>query len=61
MNPEDVAERLVRIEAKLDLWHTTHADHEARLRRLERAVWIAAGLAMAGGGVLGQVLAGVGT
>lgn len=53
---EDVAigERLARIETKLDLWHLTHQDHEGRIRRLERAVWVAAGLSMAGGAGLSQ-------
>ena len=34
-----------------------HLDHENRIRRLERSVWIAAGAAAAGGGVIGQILA----
>ena len=71
-------ERLVRIEAKLDLSHTTHddhegrlraleqdnvhgghEDHEGRLRRLERSVWLFTGAAAAGGGVAGQLIAGL--
>lgn len=31
-------------------------DHETRLRRVERSVWIAAGAAAAGGGLLGSFL-----
>jgi hypothetical protein len=31
-------------------------DHETRLRRAERSLWIAAGAAAAGGGVLGSML-----
>jgi hypothetical protein len=34
-----------------------HLDHENRIRRLERAVWLAAGAAAAGGGVIGQLIA----
>jgi hypothetical protein len=34
-----------------------HLDHESRIRRLERSVWIAAGAAAAGGGIVGQLLA----
>jgi hypothetical protein len=63
-------ERLVRIEAKLDMHADhevrirklesdvdpkTHDDHETRLRRIEKALWIAVGAAGAAGGVLGQV------
>jgi hypothetical protein len=34
-----------------------HADHEGRLRRVERSVWLIAGAAAAGGGVVGQLIA----
>lgn len=34
-----------------------HLDHESRIRRLERQVWLAAGAAAAGGGVVGQLIA----
>jgi hypothetical protein len=60
---------LVRIETKLDLALTRVDDHEARMRALEKpgelerrvrfleyAIWVAAGVAAAGGGVLGTVL-----
>jgi hypothetical protein len=61
-------ERLVRIEAKLDAFHTIgasheqrsdqiHADHESRIRRLERSVWLMAGAAAAIGGGAGALLA----
>lgn len=50
-----VVERLARIETKLDVQLTTQADHETRLRRLERALWIAAGFSMAGGATLSQL------
>ncbi len=33
-----------------------HSDHETRIRRLERSVWIAAGAAAAGGGILGSIV-----
>lgn len=57
--PDEFAqfERLVRIETKLDAYNTIGADHEQRLRRLERALWIAVGAAGLGGGVVGQLLA----
>lgn len=32
-----------------------HQDHEARIRKLERSVWIAAGVCSGLGGVLGSV------
>lgn len=34
-----------------------HMDHEGRIRRIEKSMWLAAGTAAAGGGVLGQLLA----
>lgn len=35
----ETSERLVRIEVKLDQALTSHADHESRIRTLERARW----------------------
>jgi len=34
-----------------------HADHETRIRRLERSMWLIAGAAAAGGGAAGQLVA----
>lgn len=34
-----------------------HLDHESRLRRVERSLWVIAGAAAAGGGVVGQLVA----
>ncbi|SDT69409.1 hypothetical protein [Jiangella sp. DSM 45060] len=34
-------------------------DHETRIRKLERALWIAAGLAAAGGSAIGSYVGGV--
>lgn len=48
MSEETVAERLARIETKLDLALTTKADHERRLRAVERWMWGAVGLGGAG-------------
>lgn len=68
-NETQTVERLAVIETKLD--HITEkltdtlgkmTDHESRIRKLEKAVWVAAGAGVAGGGVLGalfQSLAGV--
>jgi hypothetical protein len=33
----------------------SHADHETRLRHVERAVWLAAGAGLVGGGALGTL------
>lgn len=52
----EVLDRLVSIETKLDISISRVDDHEARIRRLERAVWIAAGAAAAGGGVVGSIV-----
>lgn len=71
-------ERLVRIETKIDYMgdmikgqdsrinsvesRVPDPDHEARIRKIERAMWIVAGLAAAGGGTAGgfisQILGG---
>lgn len=51
----EVLDRLTRIETKLDVANGRVDDHETRLRKLERAVWLAAGFATAGGGVLGTL------
>jgi hypothetical protein len=55
-NDESVAERLARIETKLDQALTQHSDHETRIRKLERALWTAAGFAAAGGGAVGALV-----
>lgn len=55
-----MTERLVRVETKLDLLITNmeprHVDHEARLRRLEARVYVASGVALGGGGLLGALI-----
>jgi hypothetical protein len=33
-----------------------HQDHETRLRRVERSIWLIAGAAAAGGGLVGSVI-----
>lgn len=66
--PEATGERLARMETKLDALltqfsghetrvQTSVTDHETRIRRLERALWIAAGAGLLGGGGLGAVAA----
>jgi hypothetical protein len=52
----EVLERLTRIEVKLDAAMSRGDDHETRIRRLERVVWIAAGAAATGGGLLGSII-----
>lgn len=67
MTDGDVA--WVRVETKLDLALSKLDDHESRMRRLERpgdierrvrflerAVWVAAGIGIAGGGLLSTLL-----
>jgi hypothetical protein len=49
-------ERLARIETKIDMWHNAANDHETRLRCLERLMWVAVGISMAGGSGLSQWL-----
>ena len=42
---ESTAVILARMEVKLDQALTGHADHETRIRALERKVWAASGVA----------------
>lgn len=51
-NQESVEVTMTRIETKLDAVLATKADHENRIRSLERKVWIASGVAAAATGVL---------
>lgn len=46
---------LRRVERKLD---AVTNDHEQRIRKLERMLWVAAGMAAAGGGVLSRLIGG---
>lgn len=68
MNDDGSLERLVRIETKLDIANDSnlarvklederHSDHEVRIRRIERSMWILAGAAAAGGSVIGSLIA----
>lgn len=54
------ADHEARIRALEGERHPDHElrlnDHETRLRRAERSLWIAAGFAAAGGGVLGSIV-----
>lgn len=50
-----ISDRLARIETKLDAHAIGHLDHEARLRALEKARWIAVGAAAVTGGLAGKV------
>ncbi len=52
---DEVRDRLVRIETKLDRALADQADHEQRIRKVERVVWIAAGVAAAAGAAGGSV------
>lgn len=52
----EVLTRLARIETKLDVAIGRVDDHETRIRRLERAVWVAAGAAATGGGIVGAII-----
>lgn len=50
------SQRLVRIETLLEGDARTRDDHEVRIRRLERWMWLATGLAGGVGGAIGQSL-----
>lgn len=49
-------ERLIRIESKLDTFLTTNVDHESRIRKLERALYLATGFAATLGGGVGTLV-----
>lgn len=57
----DIKTGMASMGTKLDLLiqriDPVITDHETRLRKLEQKVWIASGIAMAGGTVLGGGLA----
>lgn len=69
-------ERLVAIETKIDHINSSinsheirinklensipHKDHEDRIRRIERVVWLATGAAGVVGGAIGKVLPALG-
>lgn len=55
MTEEALAVKLARIETKLDLALTQQFDHEGRIRKLEKAVWVATGVASACGGAVGAL------
>lgn len=44
---------LVVIKTKVETFIGGQLDHETRIRRLERIIWLAMGFAAAGGGVFG--------
>lgn len=51
-----IALSVARMEGKLDGVLASSADHETRIRKLERALWVAVGAgAAAGGGVAAVV------
>ncbi|RNL63657.1 hypothetical protein EFK50_07900 [Nocardioides marmoriginsengisoli] len=54
-----VETQLAVMDTKLDLILANDRDHETRIRRLERWIWLATGAAAAGGGVGGGLLAKV--
>lgn len=53
----EAAERIARLEVKLDHATAQHTDHEGRIRQLERARWLATGFAASLGGLVGTVVA----
>ncbi len=55
MTIEDVRDLLVEIKTRLDIALTHQADHETRLRALERSKWLAVGAAATAGGITGRL------
>lgn len=54
MEPDPVLTRLAVIETKIDQVISKDTDHEARIRRLERALWMGIGFAAALGSAVGS-------
>lgn len=52
---DDVIDRLARIEQTLEGINGQRADHETRIRQLERRQWILPGIAIALGPVLNRL------
>ena len=74
MSAMDDHDLLVRIDAKLDvvtrnqtdhetrlrmLEANTHTDHDARISKLEKWIWLATGVAAASGGAIGTLATGL--
>jgi hypothetical protein len=59
----DIKTGMASMGTKLDLLiqriDPVITDHESRLRKLEQKVWLASGVALAGGGALGATLSAV--
>lgn len=55
MDDESLEVKLARIETKLDVALLQQIDHEGRIRKLERTVWTATGVASAAGGIVGAI------
>jgi len=55
----DIAQQFAEVKTLLTAVANVNTDHENRIRKLERAIWIAGGVSLAGGGVLGSVLSSV--
>jgi len=55
----EVNERIARLEVELDHAKSQRADQEVRIRRLERAIWIATGSAATLGTLVGTVLTNI--
>ncbi len=47
---------IVAQESRMAELGTDHVDHETRIRRLERTIWIASGAALASGGLGGAIV-----
>lgn len=58
MTPDAIRDLLIEIKTRLDIALVQQADHEGRIRALEKSKWLAVGAAAAAGGLAGK-LAGV--
>lgn len=53
--PKSDSDRLVRIETLLEQIVSRDNDHETRIRKLEKIVWIGCGIAAAAGSAVGSL------
>lgn len=56
MTPDAIRDLLIEIKTELRIALAQQADHETRLRALERTKWVQLGAAAAAGGLAGKII-----
>lgn len=55
MTDESIRDLLIEIRTKVEIIVGQGADHETRIRALEKSKWVAVGAAVAAGGIAGKL------